>query len=97
MLREQLDDLSEEDQFILQEQKKFLDKIFKEQFPDIIEIILIYSQRKQFQELVQKINKRVLKLVLEIMKDKNDFENIFKKLKNEFANEKNSKGVFQKE
>ena len=93
MLREQLDDLSEEDQFILQEQKKFLDKIFKEQFPDIIEIILIYSQRKQFQELVQKINKRVLKLVLEIMKDKNDFENIFKKLKNEFANEKNSKGV----
>jgi len=97
MLREQLDDLSEEDQFILQEQKKFLDKIFKEQFPDIIEIILIYSQRKQFQELVQKINKRVLKLVLEIMKDKNDFENIFKKLKNEFANEKNSKGVFQRE
>mgnify|MGYP006104150437 CR=1 FL=1 len=97
MLREQLDDLSEEDQFILQEQKKFLDKIFKEQFPDIIEIILIYSQRKQFQELVQKINKRVLKLVLEIMKDKNDFENIFKKLKNEFTNEKNSKGVFQRE
>jgi len=31
------------------------------------------------------------------MKDKNDFENIFKKLKNEFTNEKNSKGVFQKE
>lgn len=31
------------------------------------------------------------------MKDKNDFENIFKKLKNEFSNEKNSKGVFQRE
>ena len=64
--------------------------MFKEQFPDIIEIILIYSQRKQFQDLVQKINKKVLQLVLDIMKDKNDFENIFKKLKNEFRGDKNS-------
>jgi len=30
----------------------------------------------------------VLSLVLEIMKDKNDFENIFKKLKNEFRGDK---------
>jgi hypothetical protein len=31
----------------------------------------------------------MLHLVLEIMKDKNDFENIFKKLKNEFRADKN--------
>lgn len=64
--------------------------MFKEQFPDIIEIILIYSEKRQFQDLVQKINKKVLQLVLDIMKDKNDFENIFKKLKNEFRGDKNT-------
>lgn len=32
----------------------------------------------------------MLHLVLEIMKDKNDFENIFKKLKNEFRGDKNT-------
>ena len=31
------------------------------------------------------------------MKDKNDFENIFKKLKNEFTNGNNSKAIIQKE
>ena len=37
--------LSEDDRFIKQEQKKFMNQMFKEQFPDIIEIILIYTQR----------------------------------------------------
>lgn len=39
--------------------------------------------------MVFEINKVVVKLVLEIMKDKNDFENIIKKLKNEFKGDKN--------
>ena len=45
---------------------------------------------------MQKINKKVIQLVLGIMKDKSDFENIFKKLKNEFRSDKNS-SVFYKE
>lgn len=43
MLKEAAENLSEEDKYIMQEQKAFLNKMFKEQFPDIIEIILIYS------------------------------------------------------
>ena len=61
--------------------------MFHQQFPDVIEIILIFSQR--FKDVVFEINKVVVKLVLEIMKDKNDFENIIKKLKNEFKGDKN--------
>jgi hypothetical protein len=38
---------------------------------------------------VNEINKKVQQLVLDIMKDKQDFENIFKKLKNEFRGDKN--------
>ena len=84
------DQLTDEDKFIKAEQKKFLNSIFKEQFPDIIEIILIYSQRNKFSEVVNEINKKVQQLVLDIMKDKQDFENIFKKLKNEFRGDKNA-------
>lgn len=39
----------------------------------------------------------MLKLVLEIMKDKNDFDNIFKKLKNENRSSKNISGVTPKD
>jgi hypothetical protein len=69
--------------------------MFKEQFPDIIEIILLYTQRNsKYSQLVQEINRKIQQLVLDIMKDKNDFENIFKKLKNYSRTSKNvvSKG-----
>jgi len=69
--------------------------MFKEQFPDIIEIILLYTQRNsKYSQLVQEINRKIQQLVLDIVKDKNDFENIFKKLKNYSRTSKNvvSKG-----
>lgn len=58
-----------------------MNQMYQEQFPDIIEIILIYTER--FHQIVPAIDKHMLVLVLDIMKDKNDFDNIFKKLKNE--------------
>ena len=88
--------LTEDDRMIKKEQKKFMNSMYKEQFPDIVEIILIYTYRKQykdFQDLVQAIDNYMLRLVLEIMKDKNDFDNIFKKLKNESRSTKNTGGV----
>ena len=88
IINEPSENLSEEDQMIKREQKKFLNIMFQQQFPEIIEIILIYSQRPKIQEIVQDINNRVVQLVLKIMKDKNDFENILKKLKNEFRGDK---------
>ena len=39
----------------------------------------------------------MLRIVLEIIKDKNDFENIFKKLKNESRTNKNISGVSTKD
>ena len=72
-----------------------MNQMFKEQFPDIIEIILFYTQRNsKYSQLVNEINRKILQLVLDIMKDKNDFENIFKKLKNYSA--RNSKNVVSK-
>ena len=47
--------------------------------------------------MVQAIDNYMLRLVLEIMKDKNDFDNIFKKLKNESKSTKNIGGVTQKD
>lgn len=94
MLNAPDEELTEEERQIKKEQKLFLNKMFAQQFPDIIEIILIYSQKRMMEknhctELVQEINKKVLQLVLEIMKEKSDFENILKKLKNEFKIDKN--------
>ena len=66
-------------------------EMYQHQFPDIIEIILIYIQRKQFQGLVQEINQKLLQLVLNIMKDKNDFDNILNKLRNEFKGNKSAR------
>lgn len=48
MLAEPNENLSEEDLELKKEQKQFMNKMFQQQFPDIIEIILIYSQRKLF-------------------------------------------------
>lgn len=42
------------------------------------------------------MDRKVIQLVLSIMKDKSDFENIFKKLKNEFKSDRNNT-VFYKE
>ena len=89
LIEAKYEDLSEEEKAVLDEQKKFMQIIYQQDFPDIIEIILIYSQRKQFQDQVYELNKQVQQIVLDIMKDKNDFENIFKKLKNEFRVDKN--------
>jgi hypothetical protein len=45
---------------------------------------LIYTERRdQSRELVKEIDSHMLSLVLDIMLDKHDFDNIFKKLKNE--------------
>lgn len=38
---------------------------------------------------MQEINNKILQLVIDIMKEKTDFDNIFKKLKNEFKANKN--------
>ena len=38
--------------------------------------------------MIHQINVKVLQLVLDIMEDKNDFDNIFKKLKAEFKGDK---------
>ena len=38
--------LTEDDRMIKKEQKKFMNSMYKEQFPDIVEIILIYTYRK---------------------------------------------------
>lgn len=82
------DELDEEDKELKHGQKKFMDDMFYKQFPAVIEIILIYSQKNKCSDLVHDINKKVLQLVLEIMKDENDFENIFKTLKAEFSKDK---------
>ena len=38
-----------------------MNQMFKEQFPDIIEIILIYTQRNsKYSQLVQEINRKIL-------------------------------------
>ena len=42
------DKLTEEEKGFRKEHKSFMNSMFKEQFPDIVEIILIYAQRKQF-------------------------------------------------
>ena len=39
---------------------------------------------------MREINDKILYLVIDIMKDKNDFDNIFKKLKNEFKGKSNT-------
>ena len=66
------DQLTEEEKSFRQEHKIFMNSMFKEQFPDIVEIILIYAQRKNFQHQVQDINNKIIQLVIDIMKDKND-------------------------
>lgn len=44
------EELTEEDRQIKKEQKLFLNKMFAQQFPDIIEIILIYSQKRMMEK-----------------------------------------------
>ena len=62
--------------------------MFEKWFPEIIEIILIYTQKRQFKDVVNHINSLMMHLVLTIMKDKNDFNNILNKLRNEFRSNK---------
>lgn len=63
-------------------------EMFEKHFPDIIEIILIFISKARFKDLVNNINTLMLKLVLAIMKDKNDFNFIMNKLRNEFGGKK---------
>ena len=63
-------------------------EMFEKHFPDIIEIILIFIQKARFKDVVNNINALMLQLVLTIMKDKNDFNFILNKLRNEFRGKK---------
>ena len=88
MIAAESDDLSEESQNVKREQRSFMKEMFEKHFPDIIEIILIYIQKAKFKSFVNEINSMMLHLVLTIMKDKNDFDNILNKLRNEFRGKK---------
>lgn len=46
LMEEPEENLTDEDKLLKKEQKKFMNTMFKEQFPDIVEIILIYTYRK---------------------------------------------------
>ena len=64
--------------------------IFKKQFPQIIQVILFYSNtvKADYAEVVQKINDTLLDFVLGTMINKSDFENIFYELKKQFKDSK---------
>jgi hypothetical protein len=77
-------DLSEDSKRQKEDQRHFMNEMFQKQFPDVIEIILIYTQKKHFKDVVNQINTLMLQLVLNIMKDKNDLSEVLNKLRNEF-------------
>ena len=63
--------------------------MYKEQFPDIISTILRLKHSRKIndercKQLVENINGRFLKTVIMILTDKDEFENIFKRLKKEY-------------
>lgn len=63
--------------------------MYKEQFPDIISTILRLKHSRKITDinckrLVENINGRFLLTVIQILSDKDEFENIFKRLKKEY-------------
>ena len=68
---------------------QLLRKMYKEQFPDIISTILRLKHSKKIQDtdckrMVENINGRFLRTVIQILSDKEEFDNIFKRLKKEY-------------
>ena len=66
-----------------------LRKMYKDQFPDIISTILRLKHSRKIsdercKQLVENINGRFLRTVIQILTDKDEFENIFKRLKKEY-------------
>jgi len=66
-----------------------LHMMYKDQFPDIISTILRLKHSRriapQNKQLVENINGRFLRTVIQILNDKNEFEYIFKRLKKEYG------------
>lgn len=68
---------------------QLLRKMYKDQFPDIISTILRLKHSRKIndercKQLVENINGRFLRTVISILTDKDEFENIFKRLKKEY-------------
>lgn len=59
--------------------------MFSNLFPKILQTILRYTNTKEeYAKQVSEINLKLLKIVIKIMKNKNDFKDIFNKLKKQF-------------
>mmetsp|Transcript_9081 Transcript_9081/g.6841 ORF Transcript_9081/g.6841 Transcript_9081/m.6841 type:complete len:227 (-) Transcript_9081:648-1328(-) len=68
-----------------EETRKFLQDVFQKTFPKIIQAILMYAHlREEYKKMVQKINEELMQIVLIILKSKDDFLFILRKLKKEF-------------
>ena len=68
---------------------QLLRKIYTKQFPDIISTILRLKHSKKINDidckrLVENINGRFLRTVIQILADKDEFEYIFHRLKKEY-------------
>ena len=68
---------------------QLLKKMYKEQFPDIISTILRLKHSRKIidtdcKRLVENINGRFLRTVIQILSEKEEFDNIFKRLKKEY-------------
>ena len=66
-----------------------LRKMYKEQFPDIISTILRLKHSRKIidndcKRLVENINGRFLRTVIQILRERDEFEFIFKRLKKEY-------------
>lgn len=75
--------------------KKFIDGVFKQQFPLVIKVILGYSglmeTRDDRPNVIQSINETLQEFVLNTLKAKRgDFEQIFNELKTQYNNSKAS-------
>lgn len=75
---------------VLEENSAALLKLlYKEEFPDIISTILRLKHSKRIDPrckiVVENMNGRFLKTVIQILNEKNEFETIFKRLKKEYA------------
>ena len=68
---------------------QLLRKMYTKQFPDIISTILRLKHSKKINDidckrLVENINGRFLRTVIQILADKDEFEYIFHRLKKEY-------------
>jgi hypothetical protein len=75
---------------VLEEQSANLLKLlYKDEFPDIISTILRLKHSKRIdsrcKQLVENMNGRFLRTVIQILDQETEFEFIFKRLKKEYA------------